>query len=373
MEIASRSARTPFACSILMRLFRAICRPFVAACDALIVRSWITPTVAMSESARTSLASPSESRPGASRSRFNAADHLITQPQRHAVNSSEADLQRTRRERRPTSGFRDEIGRGYHEASAERIEAWPVVVLQLEQLQHPAALGGGGDRLEATRGRGEHHGGLVDLDEIDARRGEEVEEVDDVVVVDEGVGEVDEGVDQRCFPTRPGEQSLADQPSSTHDSMRIRRFTTSSATSATRRPVTKAISPESEQRFIGVDRQPLRDHAGSLVDDRRVSPRLDRLGEQCDAVDVRRAVDVVDSERSEVGQEQRILTLLENAVVPCARSRRQVRRTQPHRRSRGRRTPRRRREPTRLRRNPATARGPGTRPGQAPSTGATRS
>ena len=53
-----------------------------------------------------------------------------------------------------------------------------------------------------TRGGGEHHARFVDSAELDASLGEEVEELDHVVVSNERVGEVHECIDDRDFAVR---------------------------------------------------------------------------------------------------------------------------------------------------------------------------
>jgi hypothetical protein len=64
--------------------------------------------------------------------------------------------------------------------------------LQLQQLHHLGGLAGRGDRPQLAAGVAEHDPGRVRGQQLDAEPDQPVQQVDDVVVVDQGVGQRDE-------------------------------------------------------------------------------------------------------------------------------------------------------------------------------------
>jgi hypothetical protein len=154
-------------------------------------------------------------------------------------------------------------------AGAEGVQAGPFLGLQLEQLQQPHRLAGGGDQSQAALGRGQHHSGGGDAEQVHAPVRQTGQQVDDVVVVDEGVGHLDQRPDHVGFAGHPssppecerpggrsrpvgvypargrsiyrdGGLSRASAPESGVHCSRSRWAMTSSATSASRRSLLKA-------------------------------------------------------------------------------------------------------------------------------------
>ena len=74
--------------------------------------------------------------------------------------------------------------------------------MQLEQLQHPHRLGGGGHQAQLTAWVGQQHSGGRGIQQLHAAPGEQMEEVDHVEVGDHGVSQLDEGIGQ-LFPVHP--------------------------------------------------------------------------------------------------------------------------------------------------------------------------
>jgi hypothetical protein len=128
-------------------------------------------------------------------------DDLATKAQRHALHPAEPVPQGLVGEHRPTITCLLEIGGVHLLTAAEGIETGPVAVLDLEQLEEPCAFARRGDRLEVA-GRGcEEDTGFIDPDQCDTALAEVLQEVDDVVVVDQGVGEPHERLHDGGFPT----------------------------------------------------------------------------------------------------------------------------------------------------------------------------
>jgi hypothetical protein len=76
----------------------------------------------------------------------------------------------------------------------EAVHAGPLVGLQLEQLQQPGPLGGGGDHLQRAVLVGQQQPGGRDAQQLDTSLGERVQKVDHVELVHQGVGHLDEHV-----------------------------------------------------------------------------------------------------------------------------------------------------------------------------------
>ena len=77
-------------------------------------------------------------------------------------------------------------------AGAEGVQAGPFLGLELEQLQQAHRLARGGHQPQAARGRNQHHPGGGDAEQIDAPVRDPGQQLDDVIVVDEGVGHLDQ-------------------------------------------------------------------------------------------------------------------------------------------------------------------------------------
>ena len=97
----------------------------------------------------------------------------------------------------PALAAAGEVIRGDGLAGAEAVQAWSLVVLQLEQLDQLGCLAGGRRDAQLAARVGEHHAGRGRGEQADAAVGEHVQEVDDVEVGHHGVGQVDESVGQQ--------------------------------------------------------------------------------------------------------------------------------------------------------------------------------
>ena len=77
-------------------------------------------------------------------------------------------------------------------AGAERVEAGTFFGLKFEELEDAHRLRGGSDESELTTGGGEHHARRRNSEHLHATVREPGQDVNDVVVRDERVGECDE-------------------------------------------------------------------------------------------------------------------------------------------------------------------------------------
>jgi hypothetical protein len=212
------------------------------------------PIVAVSASAR-DLAVLLAHGPRLAVEQVEGADGVPPQPQRDGVHGREALGERPLGEPRPAVGGGGQVRDGNRLARGEAVQAGAFVGLDLEQLQQPGLLGRGRDHLEPAALVGEQEPGRDGVEQADAVADELVQQLDDVVVVDQGVGHLDEGAHQLRLAL--GRQYLlhgrvplcarlsvelsghADRTTG-HGGPRSAglslRFTTSSATSSTRRP-----------------------------------------------------------------------------------------------------------------------------------------
>ena len=78
-------------------------------------------------------------------------------------------------------------------AGAEGVKTGAFLGLELEQLQQAHRLARGGHQPQArTRRRSQHHPGGGDAEQADAPVREPGQQVDDVIVLDQGVGHLDQ-------------------------------------------------------------------------------------------------------------------------------------------------------------------------------------
>ena len=120
------------------------------------------------------------------------AEGHLPQPQRQGGRRGEAGLAGGGGKRRPATGPGIQVLVPHALAGAERIQAGAFLLLELEQLQQPHRLAGGGHQPQAARRGSQHHPGGGDAEQMDAPVREPGQHVDDVVVVDQGVGHLDQ-------------------------------------------------------------------------------------------------------------------------------------------------------------------------------------
>jgi hypothetical protein len=119
-------------------------------------------------------------------------DGDVTQPQRQGGRRLEAGLEGSGGKRRPAAGPGIKVLVPDALAGAEGIQAGAFLLLELEQLQQAHRLAGGGHQPQGARGRSQHHPGGGDAEQVDAPVRDPGQQVDDVIVVDEGVGHLDQ-------------------------------------------------------------------------------------------------------------------------------------------------------------------------------------
>ena len=118
------------------------------------------------------------------------------------------------------------LGHAHRLPAAEAVEARALVVLELEQLEQADLLARSGHDAELPAGVGEQHPGGGHVQQLGAPRGEQVQELDDVELVHQAVGQLDEGGGETLGVHRPHSR-----PCRLSRSKRRCRRTTSRATS----------------------------------------------------------------------------------------------------------------------------------------------
>jgi hypothetical protein len=96
-------------------------------------------------------------------------------------------------------------------ASVEAVQAGTFVGLQLEQFQQSGAFGGAGQDLQAAALVGEHQAGRGRVQQFHAPLGQLMQDVCDVVVVDQGVGHLDERLDEPGLAVCAGERGVGNR------------------------------------------------------------------------------------------------------------------------------------------------------------------
>jgi hypothetical protein len=120
------------------------------------------------------------------------ADDLLPQPHRQGLHGGEPGVAGGCGEPWPVTRLGGEIGSGDGLAGPEAVQAGPLVALQLEQLEQPGGLAGGGHHAQFTARVGQQQPGRGDVQQLDAAAGQRVQEVHHVEPGDHGVGKLDE-------------------------------------------------------------------------------------------------------------------------------------------------------------------------------------
>ena len=187
-----RSASIPLACSMITRLSRAVC----SCVDELAQRvGGAVLDDADRRDVRESLSGEQVGLGHGARliaEEVERADHRVPDPHRSGVDRAVAAVVGVGAERRPPPSRAVQIEAGDGLALSEGVEAGALVVLELEQLQQLGALVGGRHRVQRALPVGHHDPGGVDGQQLDTGDAQVVQQVDHVVVGDEGVGEADE-------------------------------------------------------------------------------------------------------------------------------------------------------------------------------------
>ena len=127
-------------------------------------------------------------------------DGFVAESHRHRMDGAEAGQGGGLSEFRPSvpSGF--QVLDRYRTAAADALDTRALLGLHLQQFEEPGLLAGGRDEVEAPSLVDEQQSDLAHVEELDAGLDEVVEEVDDVVVVDEGVGKDNEALCENGIP-----------------------------------------------------------------------------------------------------------------------------------------------------------------------------
>src|SRR5581483_10439082 len=111
----------------------------------------------------------------------------------------EPGLQRLGREPGPSPVGRGEILAQDRLARAVAVETGAFLGLQLEQLEHPHGLAGRGHDAQVAFGSGQHEPGGSDVEYLDTAIRQQREQLYDVEVVDEVVGELHQCASEHGF------------------------------------------------------------------------------------------------------------------------------------------------------------------------------
>lgn len=87
----------------------------------------------------------------------------------------------------------DRLSRG------EALEARSLICLKLVQLKHSHRLRRRGNHLENSAGGGKHHPGGCDVEHLDTANRQVAQEIDNIEVLDQIVGQFDQGPDQEIL------------------------------------------------------------------------------------------------------------------------------------------------------------------------------
>jgi hypothetical protein len=134
------------------------------------------------------------------REQVEGADDLVAEAHRHGVGHAEADVAGGVGEDRPPVLGRAQIDVRYGLTGGEAVQAGAFVPLQFEQLQQVRRLVGVGDHLQGAALVVEHQAGGVGVDQFDAALGQDLQEVEDVELLDQRVGQLDEHLCQALLP-----------------------------------------------------------------------------------------------------------------------------------------------------------------------------
>ncbi len=124
------------------------------------------------------------------------ADDLVAQPHRQGLHGAEAGLPGGGGEPGPAL-VGAQVGGCHGLAGPEAVQAGSLVALQLEQLEQPGGLAGGGHHAQFPARVGQQQPGGGNVQQLDAAAGQHMQEVDDVEIGDHGVGQLDESLRQQ--------------------------------------------------------------------------------------------------------------------------------------------------------------------------------
>jgi hypothetical protein len=119
------------------------------------------------------------------------ADGRIAQAQRQRERRLETSLEGRGREQRPAAGRGLQVLLLDPLPGTEGVQARAFLSLELEQLQQAHGLAGGGHQPEAAGRGSQHHPGGRHPQQADAPVSQPGQQIDDVVVIDQGVGHLD--------------------------------------------------------------------------------------------------------------------------------------------------------------------------------------
>ncbi len=117
----------------------------------------------------------------------------------------------------------------YRLRRVDAVKAWALIVLELQKLNESALFAGRRNYLKAPTRIMNHQSGGSGLQQVDTCPDQRVEEVDDVVIVNEGVCQVNEAFGQHGVALRIRSRPSGSGHSSSIESRR-RRATTSDRT-----------------------------------------------------------------------------------------------------------------------------------------------
>jgi hypothetical protein len=132
--------------------------------------------------------------PGTARNQVQRTDDLLAQPHRQGLHGGEPGILGGNREPRPAPRFRGQVGGADGLAGPEAVQAGPLVVLQLEQLNQPDGFAGSSHHPQLPARVSQQQPGGGHVKQLHATAGQQVQEVDHVEAGHHRVGQLN----KRC-------------------------------------------------------------------------------------------------------------------------------------------------------------------------------
>ena len=199
MSRRSRSAITPFACSMTMRLFSAWLSCSLRVCASSAARCWRMAMVATSARACADVDVGRSHRPWLAVEQVEGTDHSAAQAHRQGVDRVVAGGDGFGHEPGPAAVDRGQVLVHDWLTRSIAVEARALLRLQLEQFQHPHRLAGRRHHPQLPVGCDQHQSSCVDVEHVDAAISEKRQQLHHVEVGDQRVGQLHERSRERRF------------------------------------------------------------------------------------------------------------------------------------------------------------------------------
>jgi hypothetical protein len=130
---------------------------------------------------------------GASGEQIKGAEAVVSQAHRHGVDRGEAGVEGRQSEMRPAGLGFGEVVLADHLSSAPAVQTRAILTLHLDQFEVAHALARGGQCAQLAPRVSQHHSRLGHPQRRHAALGQPEQELDGVIALDQGVGQLHEG------------------------------------------------------------------------------------------------------------------------------------------------------------------------------------